>query len=71
MKKRYEQELGKLSETYNWAFLAPIDQLCQFVLRSRNEPLISVGSGGSFAAAVMAAMLHEAIGSVATSTTRS
>lgn len=68
-KKRYEQELDKLPETYNWAFSAPIDQLCQFVLQSRNEPLISVGSGGSFAAAVMAAMLHEATGSVATSTT--
>ena len=69
MKKRYEQELDKLSATYNWAFSAPIGQLCQFVLRSRNEPLISVGSGGSFAAAVLAAMLHEATGSVATSTT--
>ena len=62
MKKRYERELDKLSETYNWAFSTPIDQLCQFGLRSRNEPLISIGYGGSFAAAVMAAMLHEATG---------
>ena len=69
VKKRYEQELDKLSETYNWAFSAPINKLCHFISQSRNTPLISVGSGGSFAAAVMASMLHEATGSAATSTT--
>ena len=59
MGRPYDSELAQLERTYEWCRRADVAQLADFLELSSPLPLVIVGSGGSFAAAVFAAMLHE------------
>src|SRR5947209_7680574 len=59
MGRPYNSELAKLEDTYEWCRLADVAQLARFLKLSSALPMMIVGSGGSFAAAAFAAMLHE------------
>ena len=65
MGKPYSKELDKISETYEWANKTPIDNLVEFVKRSKKTPLYVIGSGGSFSATTFVSLLHQDIGMVA------
>ncbi len=65
MGKPYSQELEKIPDTYNWAKEIPIDNLIEFVKRSKDTPLYVIGSGGSFSATTFVSLLHQHIGRVA------
>ena len=65
MGKPYSQELEKIPDTYNWAKETPIDNLIEFVKRSKDTPLYVIGSGGSFSATTFVSILHQHIGRVA------
>ena len=65
MGKPYSKELDKISETYQWANKTPIDNLIEFVKRSKKTPLYVIGSGGSFSATTFASLLHQDTGMVA------
>ncbi|MGA2917608.1 HAD hydrolase family protein [Methanoregula sp.] len=64
MGKKYSNELVKIDQTLNWALNEPIDFLESFFDRSYNSPLITIGSGGSYSAACMAALLHQNYGNM-------
>jgi hypothetical protein len=49
--------LELLPSTYDWALRFPLDSLADAVRRSR-QPLLAIGSGGSFTTAHLAAALH-------------
>lgn len=57
MGKPFRTELEMLPSTYDWALRFPVDSLADSVRRSR-QPLLAVGSGGSFTTAHLAAALH-------------
>jgi hydroxymethylpyrimidine pyrophosphatase-like HAD family hydrolase/fructoselysine-6-P-deglycase FrlB-like protein len=59
MGRPFERELEELDHTYVWALGQPIAALARAVARTANGALLPVGSGGSFTAAVFAAVLHE------------
>ncbi|MDP2796862.1 MAG: hypothetical protein Q8N94_05045, partial [Methanoregula sp.] len=59
MGKNYSKELLKNNQTFNWALNESITCLVDFFERSNDSPLIAIGSGGSYSAACMAALLHQ------------
>jgi len=59
MGKTYSSEIRALPSTISWASSISINSIQQFVHESNNVPLISIGSGGSVAAAHFAALLHQ------------
>jgi len=59
MGKPYAIELRQLKDTYEWSMGIDIRPLAQSVEASGNQPLIAVGSGGSFTAADFACSLHQ------------
>ena len=65
MGKPYTQELEKIPDTYDWAKETPIDDLIEFVKRSKDTPLYVIGSGGSFSATTFVSLLHQHIGRIA------
>ena len=69
MGKPYKKEIRQISRTYGWALDRGHQELDRFVAGSIGEPLVAVGSGGSFSAASFAATLHRQAGAVATATT--
>src|SRR5215467_4188295 len=56
----YDQELDRLSETYERARLAKIDQLKIGIINASEASIIGVGSGGSYTVASLLCTLHEA-----------
>ena len=64
MGKAYAEELGILSQTYDWAARTPIGAITRFVRRSAGVPLYVVGSGGSLSAAAFASLLHQRTGTM-------
>lgn len=64
MGKKYSTELIKIDQTLSWALNQPIDNLVSFFDKSYNSPLITIGSGGSYSAACMAALLHQNYGNM-------
>jgi len=69
MGKPYGKELENLERTYQWALEAPIENICSFVNSSKNKPLITVGSGGSFTVASMISLLHQEGGAISKAVT--
>lgn len=69
MGKTYGKELENLERTYQWALEAPIEKICSFVSSSKNKPLITVGSGGSFTVASMISLLHQDSGAISKAVT--
>lgn len=70
MGKPYEVELSHLKDAFDWAELAQIDGLSDFVRCSARRPLIAIGSGGSLTTAHMAVQLHQwSTGKLATAMT--
>ncbi|MGA2161109.1 MAG: HAD hydrolase family protein [Methanoregula sp.] len=59
MGKNYTNELLKTDQTYLWALKEPIGSTVEFIERSNESPMIAIGSGGSYSAACMAALLHQ------------
>lgn len=59
MGKPYANELKQLEDTYEWSLNIDIRALAHSVKASGNQPLIAVGSGGSFSAADFACSLHQ------------
>ena len=69
MGKPYKNEILQIGQTYAWALGHEQVELDQFVAGTIGEPLVAVGSGGSFSAASFAATLHRRTGTVGTATT--
>ena len=69
MTDRFGQELSNLSRTYQWSLTTPIEKLTAFIQNCHELPLLSIGSGGSFTAAQMAALLHLRTGMMANAIT--
>ena len=67
--KPYSKELGTLDATFQWAERVDISALRTFVEGCGETPLITVGVGGSFTAAIFAARLQENRGGVAVAKT--
>lgn len=65
MGKRYADEMETLPTVHDWALREATPSLEEFVDMSWKLPLCAVGSGGSLAAAALAAMLHRYTGNVA------
>ena len=65
MGKSYSQELEKIPDTYEWANKTPIENIIEFVKRSKKTPLYVIGSGGSFSATTFVSLLHQHIGIIA------
>lgn len=65
MGKPFKTELNCLANTYQWGLNQNIEILKSFVNASINSSLVSIGSGGSFTAAHMAALLHQQVGMLA------
>jgi fructoselysine-6-P-deglycase FrlB-like protein len=61
MGKPFEIELGRLSETYDWAMSQNITPLAEFVRAVVGGPACFLGSGGSLSAATFGAYLHEQV----------
>ena len=61
MGKEYMSELRVMAETYTWSRTVRTPALAKFTKKSKNIPLIAVGSGGSVTAAEIASMLHPAV----------
>lgn len=59
MGRPYSSELDRFSETYEWACRQDIDSLRHFLLRWIGHHVFVVGSGGSYSAAVVAALFRE------------
>jgi hypothetical protein len=55
----YDQELERLSETYERARLAEIEQLKIGIVNASEASIIGVGSGGSYTIASLLCTLHE------------
>ena len=58
MGKEFAAELRAMAETYRWALGVPIGPLERFVAKSKNIPMIAIGSGGSMTVATLASVLH-------------
>ena len=65
MINRYDQELKRIPQTIEWAINLSIDKLARHIDESLEVPLFSIGSGGSYSAANLAALLHQRSGNVA------
>lgn len=63
MGKPYEEELDRLTETYDWALNAPLGDLPRMTRVVASLPLVAVGSGGSFTTAEFVAAAHRRYGS--------
>lgn len=50
-----------MSETYTWSRTVRIPAIAKFAKKSKNIPLIAVGSGGSVTSAEIVSMLHPAV----------
>lgn len=61
MGRAYEQELTELPRSYEWARRVDIAPLARALASAGARPLVAVGSGGSFSAAMLAAFLHERV----------
>ncbi len=59
MGQPYRQEIDRIPETVSWAEGLDVERLRSLLLRFAGSNLIAVGSGGSHAAAILAAQLHE------------
>ena len=59
MGKPYQTELSKIGEVYDWAVRFDIQPLVDLVRALSAQPLLAIGSGGSFTAAHVAAHFHE------------
>ncbi len=59
MGRPYEEELGLLHETYQWASNADIEELVSPLSACIGLPLVAVGSGGSLSVANFASLLHQ------------
>jgi hydroxymethylpyrimidine pyrophosphatase-like HAD family hydrolase/fructoselysine-6-P-deglycase FrlB-like protein len=57
--KPYWSELKLLPETFAWAKTADISEFAGAIKSASRFPLLSIGSGGSFSAAALAAWFHE------------
>ena len=64
MGKPFDLELKALHSTYQWSLNLSTEQLTTFIEKSCSLPLISIGSGGSQTAALMATLLHERAGAI-------
>lgn len=62
MGKPYSSELQKIESIGQWTDEAEIESLIRFVGRASQQPLITIGSGGSLTAAAFASLLHEDFG---------
>lgn len=62
--KPYLSELSKIENTIKWSAKVEIPELTEFVKSSFIIPMRSVGSGGSYTAALFASMLHEKGGTI-------
>lgn len=69
MGKPYESELNQLEYTYSWALLEDIDELKEVLTSFCEIPLLAVGSGGSYTAAVFLEKLHSNAGFLSKSIT--
>lgn len=64
MGKPYADELAKIPTVYDWAAGTPIDDIVEFVKKSKGLPLYAIGSGGSFSTAAFASILHQYGGTI-------
>jgi hydroxymethylpyrimidine pyrophosphatase-like HAD family hydrolase len=62
MGKPFESELNILAKTYKWAKSVDIDLIDKFIKRNINNPIITVGSGGSLSVGHYIATLHQQLG---------
>jgi fructoselysine-6-P-deglycase FrlB-like protein len=60
MNSYYDQELGRLGETYELARVADIEKLKVGIVNASEASVIGVGSGGSYTVASLLCTLHEA-----------
>jgi fructoselysine-6-P-deglycase FrlB-like protein len=60
MKSSYDQELGRLDETYKSARAFDIEKLKVGIVNASEASVIGVGSGGSYTVASLLCTLHEA-----------
>ena len=60
--KSYKSELKKLEATYNWALTTDISEISSHINKTRDYPLLTVGSGGSLTTAIFTSLLHEKTG---------
>lgn len=58
MGKPFATEIDALPVTYHWAIEQPIDVLARAIEKMCGDPLIALGSGGSFSASQFACHLH-------------
>ena len=62
MGKPYRSELSRVPDTIDWALRQDVDALrCTLLWEFGGHNLVAVGSGGSFAAAAFATLLHESV----------
>jgi hypothetical protein len=54
----YAEEVSRLTGTYGWALSVPVDALTIAVRAAGSNPLVAVGSGGSYTTAQFAAAAH-------------
>src|SRR4051812_13058747 len=59
MGKPFLGELSRLGETYAWASHQDVARIGDFLCRSIDRPLFTIGSGGSLSAACYSAFLHQ------------
>lgn len=60
MATHYDNELGKLSHTYETALSSDVTKLASAIRAASESSIIAVGSGGSFTVASLLCNLHEA-----------
>lgn len=60
MGRPYNLELAEMSQTYDWAIGCSIQELANSIQILRDNPFLSIGSGGSLTVAAYWAMVHEA-----------
>lgn len=63
MGKPYDEELGRLADSYQWATAEPLGELSRTVRATFALPLVAIGSGGSYTTAQFGAALHRLYGS--------
>lgn len=61
MGRPYDKELKELSATYNWALSQDVSKIQRAIKDSADLPILSVASGGAYAAANILAHLHSNI----------
>lgn len=59
MGRPFESELARLDDTYQYALDFPIREISSFVLETLDQPVVAIGSGGSFTAASFLRLLHQ------------